>query len=72
MGHPVKFDRKSMETETATWSEFSNEGKTIVEHILALEEINKSKRAGLLESQSGIQVGKLAIIVRSFGINYNS
>ena len=72
MGHHVKFDRKSMETETAAWSEFSNEGKTIVEHILALEEINKSKRAGLLESQSGIQVGKLAIRVRSFGINYNS
>ena len=72
MGHPVEFDRKSMETETTTWSEFSNEWKTIVEHILASEEIKKSKRAGLWESQSGIQVGKLAIRVRSFGINYNS
>ena len=30
---------KSMETET-TSSEFHNEGKAIVEHILALEEIN--------------------------------
>ena len=27
-----------METETATWSQFPNEGKTIVEQILASEE----------------------------------
>ena len=33
-----EFDRKSMETETATWSQFPNEGKTIVEQILASEE----------------------------------
>ena len=32
-----------------------------VEQTLASEEINKSKRGGLQESQSGIQVGKLTI-----------
>ena len=32
------------------------------------EEINKSKRAGLWESLSGIQVGKLTVWVRSFEI----
>ena len=42
-----EFDRKSMETETATGSEFTNGGKAISEQILASEEINKSKRAGL-------------------------
>ena len=35
-----------------------NGGKAIVEQILKLEEINKSKRAGLKESQTGKQVGK--------------
>ena len=45
-----KFDGKSMETETTTWSEFPNGAKAIVEQILASEEINKSKRAGLWES----------------------
>ena len=59
-------DRKSMETETAIWSEFPNGGKVIVEQILASEEINKSKVAGLWESQPGIQVGKLTIWVKSF------
>ena len=43
-----------METETTTWSEFPNGGKAIVEQIIVSEEINKSKRAGLGESQSGI------------------
>ena len=63
---------KWMETETSTWSEFTNGGKAIVEQILALGERNKSKRAGLLESQSGIWVGKLTIWVRSFEWkNYN-
>ena len=57
-----------METETTTWSEFSNGGKAIVEQILASEEINISKRAGLQESQSGIRVEKLNIWVRSFEI----
>ena len=59
---------KSMETETATCSEFANGGKAIVEQILASEERNKSKIAGLLESQCGIRVGKLTIWVRSFEI----
>ena len=49
-----------MENETTT-SEFPNGGKVIAEQILASEEINKSKRAGLRESQSGIRVGKLTI-----------
>ena len=57
-----------MEIVKTTWSEFPNEGKAIVEQILASEEINKSKRAGLWESQSGIRVGKLTIWVRSFEI----
>ena len=39
-----------------------------MEQILASEERNRSKRAGLQESQSGIQVGKLTIGVRSFEI----
>ena len=38
---------KSIETETTTWSEFPNGAKAMVEQILASEEINKSKRAGL-------------------------
>ena len=42
-----EFDGKSMETDTITWSEFCNEGKGVVEQILASEEINKSKREGL-------------------------
>ena len=62
-----EYDGKSMETETTT-SEFLNGGKTIVEPILVSEETNKSKRAGLWESQSGIQVGKLTIWVKSFEI----
>ena len=66
-----EFDQKSTEIKTATWSEFPNGGKAIVEQILASEERKKSKRVGLWESQSGIQVGKLTIWVRSFEIeNY--
>ena len=45
-----EFIGKPMETETTTWSEF---GKAIIEQILVSKEINKSKRAGLWESQSG-------------------
>ena len=56
-----------METETTT-SEFPNGGKAIVEQILVSEEINKSKIAGLWESQSGIRVEKLTIWVKSFEI----
>ena len=62
-----EFIGKLMETET-TWSEFSNGGEAIVEQILAFEEINKSKIAGLWETQSGIGVGKLTIWVRLFEI----
>ena len=61
-----KFNGKSMETETTTWSEFPNEEKVIVEQMLASEERSKSKRAGLWEWQSEIRVGKLSIWVRSF------
>ena len=60
-----EFDGNSMQTETKTWLEFPNGGKSIVEQILASEEINRS---GLWESQSGIRVGKLTIWVRSFEI----
>ena len=62
------FDGKSMETKTTTWSEFPNGGKAIVEQILAPEEINKSKRAALWESQSGIREGKLTTWVKLFEI----
>ena len=58
-----EYDGKSMKTET-TGSEFPNGGKAIVEQILAPEKRNKSKIAGLSESHSGIQVGKLTIWVR--------
>ena len=50
-----------METVTTTLLEFLNERKAIVEQILASEEINQSKRAGLFESQSGTRVRKLTI-----------
>ena len=59
-GIPFCVYSKVMETETTT-SEFFNGGIAIVEQILASEERNKSKRAGLRESHSGIQVGKLTI-----------
>ena len=40
-----EFDGMSMETEKTTWSEFSNEGKAIVEQILASEkEINPKEQ----------------------------
>ena len=65
MGYPI-VNGKSMETETTTQWEFSNGGKAIVEEILTSEEINKSRKAGLWESQSGIRVGKLTIWVRLF------
>ena len=44
-----EYGEKSMKAETTTWWEFPNGGKAIVEQILAWEEINKSKRAGLWE-----------------------
>ena len=57
-----------MKAETTFWSEFPNGGKAIVEDILASEERNESRKAGLWESQSEIQVGKLDIWVKSFEI----
>ena len=57
-----------MEHPIVTWLEFSIGQKAIVGQILAFEERIKSKRAGLWESQSRIQVGKLTIWVRSFVI----
>ena len=65
-GISFEFIEKPMETETTTWSKFPNGGTFIVEQILLSEERNKSKRVGLWESQSRIQVGKLTIWVRSF------
>ena len=58
-----ELDGKSMETETATWSEFDCRTplNAIVEQIVASEERKKSKRAGLWQSQSEIRVGKLTI-----------
>ena len=48
-----------------TWSKFPNERKAIAEQMLVSEEIYKSKRAGLWESQPEIWVGKLTFWVRS-------
>ena len=62
------YDGKSMESEKTICSEFPNGEKAIVEKMLASGEINKSKRAWLRESESGIQVGMLTIWVRSFEI----
>ena len=44
-----------METETTTWSEFSNEGKAIVEQILAPEEINPKEQNCQSHSQESKQ-----------------
>ena len=44
---PFEFQKKSMETETTTWSGFSNCGKATVGQILVSEEIYKSNTAGL-------------------------
>ena len=57
-----------MESKTNSWSVFSNGGNAIAEQKLASEEINKSNRVGLWESQSGIRIGKLTIWVSSFEI----
>ena len=61
-----KFERKLIETEATTWSEFPNGRKTTVEFILVSVEMNTSKRGGLWESQLGIQVGKLTMWIRLF------
>ena len=44
---PFEFQKKSMETETTTWSGFSNCGKATVGQILVPEEIYKPNTAGL-------------------------
>ena len=61
---PFKFDWKSLEIETTTWSEFLNAEKAILEQILASEEMHKPKRTRLWESQPGIRAGKLTIWVK--------
>ena len=48
-----------MEAEATTTSEFLNRGKVIVEQIIASEEINKSKKAGLWESHSHNHLSKI-------------
>ena len=55
-----------METEIATWSKFPNGWKTTVKGIIRSKEINRSKGAGLLESQLGIQVEMLKIFYKYF------
>lgn len=42
-----ELDRKLMKTEGKIWSESSDQMEAISEQILALEQINKYKRAGL-------------------------
>ena len=49
------FDGKWVETKETTISEFLNEGKPNVEQVLASEERNKSKRAGLWECENHSQ-----------------
>ena len=46
-GHLVLSLLESQWKLRTTWSEFPNGGKAIVKQVPALEEINKSKRAGL-------------------------
>ena len=53
---------------TTTKSKCPGAGKSIIEQIIESEEINKSKIAGLQESQTGIRVRKLTIWVSSFEI----
>ena len=61
MGHPIVNLMESQWKLRQQNDQNFPMGKAIVEQILALEEIKKSKRAGLLESQSGIRVVKLTI-----------
>ena len=69
MGHPVLSLMESQwKLRQQHDQNFPNWKKAIVEQILASEEISKSKWAGLWESQSGIQVGKVTIWERSFEI----
>ena len=65
--HPV-FSLKENQLKLRQQLEFPKGGKTFLEQILASEVRNKSKRAGLWQSQSGIRVGKLTIWIRPFAI----
>ena len=47
-----EFIGKSMETKTATWSEFPNGRKAFVKQILVSEKRNKFKREGQWEIHS--------------------
>ena len=51
-----EFDRKSIESETATWLEFLSEGKAFVEQILASEEINNSKEQDCESQSAAVQI----------------
>ena len=56
-----EFNRKSIETETTTRSEFSNGGRAIVEQILASEvEIQKSKIVKVTIRDSGRKANDLS------------
>ena len=68
MQYPILSLLESQWKQATAWPEFSNGRKVIVEQILASEEMNKSKRARLWESQSRICVGKVTIWVSSFEI----
>ena len=59
MAFPFDFERKSKETETTTWSEFSNGAKATVEQIEGSEEIINPQ---------GMWAGKLIIWVTSLEI----
>ena len=63
-----ELEGKSMKTETTASSQFPNGRNATVEQIPGSEEINKTKRAGLGEFHSEIQVGKLTTWIRSFEV----
>ena len=65
---PLECKWKAVEAETIIRSEFPNGGKATLEKILAPEEIDKPKRAGMWESQWGIQVVKLTVWVKTFEV----
>ena len=50
---PFEFDRKSMETETITLSEFLNGGKEIIEQILTSEESKLHNWVSYIAKMSG-------------------
>ena len=55
-----EFERKSMETETTTWSKFTNVGKATEEQILRSGEIDKLKRAELRVKDPSRKVNHLS------------